>query len=241
MKRLVLMVNEVAHLRSIFDDDMFDPVQYGVLGEISGARGIAAVFSESKNTLTERDARLLKDLRKTFLNLFIPISSPIIKKTLTIQPEMVTLVETSSPGMQNIRPLIPDVIGETLVEVLPDFQANNISVALFLAPEISLLKQLSKLPIDYVMLDCSEYTQAEDSNEQLVALDKLKSAALAAAKLGFGLSCTGGIEYAHLPDIAGIPQVEDICMGLPLLKRALLVGVRQAIEEANQQIMNFRV
>jgi pyridoxine 5-phosphate synthase len=120
---------------------------------------------------------------------------------------------------------------------LPDFHANNISVAVFSYPEINLLKQLNRIQIDYVDFDCSEITSASDSNEELVGFDKLNSATIAAAKLGMGVNCFGGIDYHYLPDLAMVPRLEDICMGVSILKRAMLVGVEQAIKEALQQIL----
>ena len=76
-----------------------------------------------------------------------------------------------------------------------------------------------------------------DSNEELVGLDKLNSATIAAAKLGMGVNCFGGIDYHYLPSLAATPRLEDICMGASILKRSLLVGVNQAINEALQQIL----
>ena len=68
--------------------------------------------------------------------------------------------------------------------------------------------------------------------EQLIEIDKLNTAALGAAKLGLGINCCGGIDYVHLPHIARIPQLEDITLGLSILKRSMVVGIHQAVGEA---------
>ncbi len=153
---------------------------------------------------------------------------------------MVTIVDVPSHSDDRVRPLIPETMMDLLPDVIADFQANNISVALFVSPEINVLKQISKLPVDYVELDCTEMTRAADSNEYLVAFDRINSATLAAAKLGLGVNCIGEIDFTHLPQLATIPHLEDICMDLSILKRALLVGVNQAVQEALQHLLAFQ-
>ena len=111
---------------------------------------------------------------------------------------------------------------------------------MFSYADIAVLKALSRVQVDYVEFDCTEMTLAADSNEQLVALDKLSSASMAAAKLGIGVNCFGGIDYMHLQALASIPHLEDICMGVSLIKRAMLVGVDRAVQEAQQVIRAYQ-
>ncbi len=236
MKRLTIAVDDIATLRHVLNDSDVDPVQFAILCEVAGANGISLTLADSHNGVPERDAHFIKKLHKTFLNIHIPPEPHLIKSVLSISPDMVTFVDISNRDGFKMSPLSASILAETLPDVLPDFQANNISVAVFSYPEISALKNLSRVNIDYVEFDCSEITMATDSNEELVAYDKLTSATLAAAKLGIGVNCYGGIDYAHLPGLAVIPRLEDICMGLSIIKRALLIGVEKAIREAREQI-----
>ncbi|RMH80089.1 MAG: hypothetical protein D6681_18810 [Calditrichaeota bacterium] len=237
MKRLTVSVDDVATLRNLLYDDDFDPVRFALLCEVAGAQGISVTVTGSELGVKEADVHRLRQLHKTFLNLHIPPENPFIKLALSLNPEMVTFVQLTHGDRLRLAPLPSSAVLDTVQEVLPDFRANNISVAVFCYPELEILKQLSRLRIDYVELDCTGYTLAEDSNEELVALDSLINASLAAAKLGFGINCFGGINYEHLPGLAGIPHLEDICMGVNIVKRALLVGVDRAVQEAQQQIL----
>ena len=236
MKRLTISVDDIATLRHALNDGDIDPVQFAMLCEVAGANGISLTLTDSHNGVPERDAHLIKKLHKTFLNIHIPPEPHLIKSVLSISPDMVTFVDISNRDGFKKSPLSASVLSETLPDVLPDFQANNISIAVFCYPEISALKNLSRVKIDYVEFDCSEITRATDSNEEMVAYDKLTSATLAAAKLGIGVNCYGGIEYIHLPGLSAIPRMEDICMGLSIVKRALLTGVEKAVKEAKEQI-----
>jgi pyridoxine 5-phosphate synthase len=106
-------------------------------------------------------------------------------------------------------------------------------------PEIEYLKLVSKLPFDYIELDALEYTEASDINDEILALDKLKSAALALGKWGMGVNCSGNIGYDDIDGLAQTPNLEDITMGDSLIRRALLVGIEQAIREA-LELMRYR-
>ena len=236
MKRLTIAVDEIATLRHVLKDGDIDPVQFAVMCEVAGANGISLTLTDSHIGALERDAQLLKKIRKSFLNLHIPPDPQLIKTVLSISPDMVTFVDVSNVDGLKLSPLSGNVVVETLPDVLPDFQANDISIAVFSYPEISALKHLSRVKIDYVEFDCTEITHARDSNEELVGYDKLSSATLAAAKLGVGVSCYGGIDYSHLAGLAAIPRLEDITMGLSIIKRALLTGVERAVRDAREQI-----
>ncbi len=237
MKRLTVSVDDMAIFRYALNDSDFDPAQYAVLCETAGADGISVTLTETQRGIQERDAHIIKRLNKTFLNFHIPPNPQFTKLALTLNPDMVTFVDVSHSDKLRISPVTSNIVEEVLPDILSDFYANNISVAVFCYPEVNILKQISKLEIDYVEFDCTEITMAADSNEQLVAYDNLNSATLAAVKLGMGVNCYGGINYYHLPELAATARVEDICMGLSILKRSMIVGVPQAIQEARQQIL----
>ena len=159
---------------------------------------------------------------------------------LSHKPEMVTFVNIEKNNPNLFMPMSSEDLYQGMPDILPDFQASNISVAAFVSPNIDILKQLSKIQIDYVEFDCTQLTNANDTNEELLETDNLKTAILGAAKLGLGINCSGGINYSHLPILAGLPQLEDITMGLSILKRSIAVGIDKAVREALQQILAYQ-
>lgn len=222
-------------------DDDLNPTRFALLCEIAGAHGIVLTLGNEKSKMEERDIRLMKELNKSFLNLHIPPQAEQMKIALSLKPEMVTFVNIGKESPPNLfSPLSAEDLYQVMPDVLPDFQANNISVAAFVAPEIDVLKQIGKVQIDYVEFDCTPLTLAGDTNEELLEADKLRTAILGAAKLGLGINCYGRIDYAQLPLLASIPQLEDITMGLSILKRSMVVGVHQAVHEALQQILAYQ-
>lgn len=240
MKRLSIELNDMARLRSIFRDDDLNPTRFAMLCEVAGAHGVALTLGNDKFRIEERDIRLIKELHKSYINLHIPMQTEQIKAALSLKPDMVTFVNIEKDSSRPFSSLSSEDLYQAVPDVLPDFKANHISVAAFVAPEIDMLRQITKVQIDYVEFDCSLLANADNTNEQLIEIDKLHTAALGAAKLGLGINCCGGIDYAHLPHIARIPQLEDITMGLSILKRSMVVGIHQAVGEALQQILAYQ-
>ena len=231
MSRVSVLLDDVATLRKVFKNEKFDPVQIAVLAEAAGANGITCTFSTDQPYVRERDIQLLKEVRQTFLNVRIPVEEQIVRKVLSIAPDMVTFVRVEAVG-GHVLPVDLQLHLEMIEEFVPDLQANNISTAILIPPQISGLKTLSKMSIDYVELSALELTQAADTNEELMALDKLQSAAVAGTKLGFGINCAGDIGYEHLEHLARISAIEEIILGTAFYQRALLVGVEKAVQEA---------
>ena len=239
MKHLIIDINEITKLRNIYQDEDFDPTRFALLCEIAGAHGISVSLGNQPGGINERDIRLLKDLHNSYLNLHIPAQPEQAKLALPIRPEMITFVDLKkSAGKNEFAPFEPEGLYQ-IAEFLSDFHANNISIAALIQPEINTLKQLSKMEIDYAEFECNQLANSNDTNEEMVELDRLKSAILGASKLGLGVNCYGGIKYNHLPALAAIPQLEDITMGLSVVKRSLEVGINSAIKEALQQILAY--
>lgn len=233
-------LNNVAVLRDTYSDDEFDPVRFALLCEVAGAHGISLSFGTRSSGITERDVRLIKDLHKSYLNVHVSPKEDYPKIALSVNPDMVTFVETQKAGSrEKIVPLTSEGL-YMMQGFLSDLHAGNISTAALIYPEIDTLKQISKMDVDYVEFDCSQLANAGDTNEELIELDKLRSAMLGAAKLGLGINCYGGISYRHLPPLSAVPQLEDITMGLSIIKRSLEVGIAEAVKEALQQILAYQ-
>jgi pyridoxine 5-phosphate synthase len=239
MKRLSLLLDDLAIIRAILSDTKIDPVRFAILAEHAGANSISCTYISKSKTIMERDLRLLKEINTSFFNLRIPIENEAMRLALSIIPDMVTFVDANPNSPRKINAVEPSLHQADIEEMLPNLQANNISVAILVKPEIEYLKLVSKLPFDYIELDALEYTEASDINDEILALDKLKSAALALGKWGMGVNCSGNIGYDDIDGLAQTPNLEDITMGDSLIRRALLVGIEQAIREA-LELMRYR-
>ncbi|MBN2365652.1 MAG: hypothetical protein EH225_06665 [Calditrichaeota bacterium] len=236
MKRLSILLDDLAIIRSVMNDDGIDPVRFGILAETAGANGLVCTFSGSQKGIQEKDLRLLKDMNRSFFNLRIPIQADIMRLSLSLKPDMVTFLDVSPGVAGKIEPLNPNSIQEEMEQMVPNFQANDIAVSILVRPEIDSLRAISKLSVDYVELDVREFTSASDINEEIVALDKIKSAALAVGKWGIGVNCSGNIGFDDISALAQSPNLEDIIVGSGFIQRSLFVGITQTVKEALELI-----
>ena len=240
MKRLCLLLDDIATIRHAVENDDYDPVNFGILAETAGVNGLACTFSGTgQGGVKERDLRLIKEIRKTFFNLRIPVQPDAARLALSIAPDMVTFVDVKPSDPRKIQPISLAMHQGEMEHLIPDLKANDISVAVFTEPEINVLRNLNKLPIDYIEINTTHFTSSADVNEELVNLDKIKSATMAAGKLGFGVNCAGGIELMHIPALAQIPGLEDITIGGQLIRQSMHRGINQAVSDA-LQLIRFR-
>jgi pyridoxine 5-phosphate synthase len=55
--------------------------------------------------------------------------------------------------------------------------------------------------------------------------------ALAAGKLGLGVSAGHGLNYQNVREIAAIPPMEELNIGQAIVAKAVMVGMERAVRE----------
>ena len=63
------------------------------------------------------------------------------------------------------------------------------------------------------------------------ALDELRRAARHAADMGLAVHAGHGLTYRNVVPVAAIPEIEELNIGHSIVSRAVMVGMRQAVEE----------
>ena len=79
MKRLSVLLDDLAIIRAILSDNKIDPVRFAVLAEHAGANSISCTYINKSKTIAERDLRLLKEMNDSFFNLRIPIDNDAMR------------------------------------------------------------------------------------------------------------------------------------------------------------------
>ena len=241
MKRLSLLLDEIAQIRTATDNNSFDPVYTGIIAETAGVQGLVCTYSGNKKGISERDVRVLKELCKTTFNLRIPLDRNSLHLALSVAPDMVTFIDIPPGQAGKVGPVNPSLHMEDIERMVADLEANNISTALLVEPEINILRSISRVNIDYVELSAHYYSHAPDTNDELIALDKIRSAAVAAAKLGIGVNCSGGLTTECLYDLAQIPNLEDLIIGSDILSSAMNIGIEKSVKNAIEIIRSKEI
>jgi len=120
---------------------------------------------------------------------------------------------------------------DRLEEVTSTLRANNIVVSFFIDPDIHQIKGVAKLGADYVELHTGNYANAHDLNQVVEELERIRSMAMAASKLGLGVSAGHGLNYQNVVDVAKIKQIEELNIGHSIVSRAVLIGMENAVRD----------
>ncbi len=231
MHRLAVDIDPIAFMRNKFNDRYPDPIQIVVLAELGGAESIVAYFQDDQRTVKETDLVLLKHIVKTYLNIRCNITEKNIHKLLRIKPDMVTFVSPGNLNSLEPEPLDVDLYTAQLEGFITELHTNEILTSVLITPQINQLKLAGKLEFDYVELDASGLSKAEDMDSELAFLDELNNLSIAANKLGMGVNISGGIGYDNIRDITKMDYIEDIVVGKPLLSKSLAIGFEQAVRD----------
>lgn len=236
MVRLGVNIDHVATIREARKGREPDPVAAAVIAEMAGADGVVIHLREDRRHIKDRDFPLVREVVKTHLNLEMAPTEEMVKKAISVVPEMVTLVpenrqEVTTEGGLDVQNKFDQLEG-----IIGTLRGNNIVVSLFIDPDIYQIKAAARLRADYVELHTGNYANAPDYNTAMEELEKIRAGALAASKLGLGVSAGHGLNYHNVREIVQIKQIEELNIGHSIISRAVLVGLEKAIRDMLQLI-----
>jgi pyridoxine 5-phosphate synthase len=229
MPRLCLCVNQIARIRNLYKTHEPDPVDIAIAAEIAGVDGIVAQLKDDRSDITDRDVDVLKQVVKSHFNLAVALNEELIKKAIKVLPDMITLMNSGSESLHTTNALDVNANYEYVEDTTAALRANNIVVSVFIEPEGKQIKAAARAEVDYVQLDTSPLAKIEDLKTLSEYIEKLKSNAIAANKLGLGVSAGGGLNFQNVGEFGDMSFIEEINIGKALISRALLVGIDQSV------------
>jgi pyridoxine 5-phosphate synthase len=226
----------VATLREARKGKMPDPVAAAVIAEMAGANGIVCHLREDRRHIKDKDLYLLREMVKTHLNLEMAATQAMRTMAIEVLPDMVTLVPERREELTTEGGL--DVVAnqEFIEETINMLHASNIVVSLFIDPAIDQIKAATRTGADYVELHTGRFANADDETAYIDELEKIRSSALAASKLGMRVSAGHGLNYQNVRDVAKIPQIEELNIGHSIVAKAIMVGLERAVREMAELI-----
>lgn len=235
MARLCLCVNQVARLRNLNKDRVPDPASVAIAAELGGVDGIVAELRDDRSDITDRDVSVLKEVVQSHLNLAIPLTDEMVKKALKWLPDMVTLLPAIREVSLNTS---LDVVSnlEFVEDVAAALRANNIVVNVLIDPDPHQVRAAAKAHVDYIHLNSNPLRSVEDLGTMSDMIERIRSIAAAANKLGMGVSTGRGLNMQNIRDVADISYIEELNVGRALVARSILVGVEKAIEQMKKFI-----
>jgi pyridoxine 5-phosphate synthase len=235
--RLYVNIDHVATVRQARRTDEPDPLEAAALCEAAGADGITVHLREDRRHIQDNDVeRLAPSIR--VLNLELATSTEILELACRLKPYQATLVPerreevTTEGGLDLSRP------SPRLREAIRHLDGAGIRVSLFINPELATLDAAKDLGVPAVELHTGRYahTWREDDG----ALDELRRAARHAADMGLFVHAGHGLTYLNVTPVAAIGEIEELNIGHSVVSRAVMVGMRAAVEEMARLVKGAR-
>jgi pyridoxine 5-phosphate synthase len=234
--RLYVNVDHVATLRQQRGTRYPDPVVAASLCELAGADGITVHLREDRRHIQDRDVRVLRETVSGVLNLEMAATDEMLKIALATKPDFCTLVpekreERTTEGGLEVKP------GGMVEKVTRGLLDAGIAVSLFIDPEPAVVEASRRLGAGTVELHTGDYCLAPARGAAAAKqLQRLESAARAAADAGLRLGAGHGLDHTNVGPVAALPGLEELNIGHGLVSRAVLVGLQAAVVELRAAI-----
>jgi pyridoxine 5-phosphate synthase len=246
--RLHVNVDHVATLRQARGTRYPDPAWAASLCELSGADGITIHLREDRRHIQDRDLTVLRETVRGALNLEMAATDEMVRIAIAAKPDVVTLVpekreeRTTEGGL--------DVVGAgraSADKAIGALREAGIPVSLFIDPSEEAVRASKALGAPRVELHTGDYCEAhgplddgEAPGKAKDELQRLRNAAVLAAKLGLHVAAGHGLDYGNVGPIAAIAPIEELNIGHALVARAVLVGMERAVREMREAILAGR-
>jgi pyridoxine 5-phosphate synthase len=236
-QRLYINIDHVATVRQARRTDEPDPLEAARLCEAGGADGITVHLREDRRHIQDHDVERLKPAVRV-LNLELATSEDILAVACRLRPYQATIVPerreevTTEGGLDLSRP------SPRLRETIRRLDEVGARVSLFVDPDPAALDAAKDLGVPAVELHTGRYANTWQAGD--AALAELRRAATHAADMGLSVHAGHGLTYRNVTPVAAIPEIEELNIGHSVVSRAVMVGMRAAVEEMLHLVRSAR-
>ncbi len=238
MTRLGVNVDHVATLRQARKVGYPDPVTAAALAELAGAGQITIHLREDRRHIQERDLKILRETCQSLLNLEMAATAEMVKVAYEYKPDIVTLVPERREELTTEGGLDVNAQREAIARVVKTLKDGEITVSLFIDPDLDQVKASHKVSADRVELHTGRYCEAHNEKERQRELGRIIDVAKAATRLGMGCAAGHGLNYDNVRAVAAIPEIDELNIGHAIVARAVLVGFDRAVREMVELLRN---
>jgi pyridoxine 5-phosphate synthase len=240
MSRLNVNIDHIATIRQARRTNEPNPVSAAVICELAGADGITTHLRSDRRHIQDYDLIALKQVVITHLNVEMAATDEMVEIALRVKPDVVTLVPERPQEITTEGGL--DVIAQqkAIKHAIDSLRDNGIFVSLFIDPDLKQIKAASKLGSYQIEICTAHYASLNENpgdptvrrtKEIDAEIERIQTAAHAAAKEGLKVAVGHGLTYRNVGSIARIPEVEEFNIGHNIIARAALVGLDRAVRE----------
>jgi pyridoxine 5-phosphate synthase len=241
MIELGVNVDHVATVRQARRTYEPDPVWAAVEAHLGGADGITVHLREDRRHIQDQDVKRLRELTHIKLNLEMAATDEMVGIAASLKPEMAMLVPEGRHEVTTEGGL--DIVSQekNLAHAVKRLADAGIMVSVFIDAELRQVEAAKRIGAAVCELHTGPYAHAfhskgrdSESPAVLQELQKLGKAGEAIRSLGMRFNAGHALNYFNVQPVAALPGVRELHIGHAIVSRAVFVGMREAVREMKQ-------
>ena len=244
MIELGVNVDHVATVRQARRTYEPDPVWAAVEAHLGGADGITCHLREDRRHIQDEDVRRLRELTHIRLNLEMAATEEMIDIACRVKPEMAMLVPEGRHEVTTEGGL--DILSQEkkLAVAVSRLKHAGIVVSVFIDAEVRQVEAAQRIGAAVCEVHTGPYAHAfhskgRDAESPAVVseLGRIQQAGEAIRAHGMRFNAGHALNYFNVEPVARLPGVRELHIGHAIVSRALFVGVREAVREMKQLML----
>ncbi|RYG45937.1 MAG: pyridoxine 5'-phosphate synthase [Chitinophagaceae bacterium] len=230
MTKLSVNINKIATLRNARGGNVPDLIKAALDIERFGAHGITIHPRPDERHIRYQDARDLKKVVTTELNIEGNPAQKFIDLVLEVKPHQVTLVPDADDAITSNSGWDTKENREFLSEVISEFKRNGIRTSIFVDPIIEMVEGAAETGTDRIELYTESFaTEYHGGNENGIL--SYVAAAHKANELGLGINAGHDLNLDNLRFFKNnIPGLLEVSIGHALISEALYLGLENVVQ-----------
>ena len=231
MPKLGVNIDHVATIRETRKIFYPDPVVAAAVCEDAGCDSIVCHLREDRRHITDADVKKLRKTVFTRLNLEMSIAKGIVDIACAVKPDQATLVPERRMELTTEGGLDVDRYKRAVASVIKRLENRGIDTSLFIDPSEKQIDASCDAGAKIIELHTGEYANATTAAAIRREFNRIRRAAKYAILSGLEVNAGHGLNYANVKEIASIEGINELNIGHSIIARAVIVGLRQAVEE----------
>jgi pyridoxine 5-phosphate synthase len=243
--RLNVNIDHVATVREARRAPEPNLVAAAVACEQAGADGITVHLRGDRRHIQDSDLHQLRRVVTTYLNVEMAATEEMMKISLDVQPDAVTLVaekpdEVTTEGGMDVRANL-SIIRASVSRL----RHAGITASLFIDPEPHQIEAAHEVSAQQVELCTSAYAEAtlgarsfhtEGALRASQELRRLREAATLASQYGLRVAAGHGLTRRNVTAVSAIEEITEFNIGHNIIARSIFIGLEKSVREMLEAI-----
>ena len=212
-----------------------------VEAHLGGADGITCHLREDRRHIQDEDVRRLRELTHIRLNLEMAATDEMVGIACRVKPEMAMLVPEGRAEITTEGGLDIAAQEKRLASVVSRLREAGIVVSVFIDAELSQVEAAKRIGAAVCEIHTGPYahtfhSKGRDAESPAVVqeLARIQKAGDAIRAAGMRFNAGHALNYFNVQPVAALPGVRELHIGHAIVSRAVFVGMREAVRQMKQ-------